>query len=103
MPGDVGAHAVRVTTVTFVEAADRRLLSRTVGLLVITHIRFHSLTAHVETSRLVVSGKVDVLGGLVDAHTFEYWVSESTAGVDWRSVGIPTVHYSFTQVRLGFH
>ena len=81
MPGDVGAHAVRVTTVTFVEAADRGLLSRTVGLLVITHIRFHSLTAHVETSRLVVSGKVDVIGGLVDAHTFECWVSESTAGV----------------------
>jgi len=81
MPGDVGADAVRVTTVTFVEAADRRLLSRTVGLLIITHIRFHSLTAPVETSRLVEPRKVDVIGGLVDAHTFECRVSESAAGV----------------------
>lgn len=29
----------------------------------------------------VSAGEVDVIGGLVDAHTFECWVSESAAGV----------------------
>ena len=29
----------------------------------------------------VAAGEVDVIGGLVDAHTFECWVPESAAGV----------------------
>jgi hypothetical protein len=47
----------------------------------------------------VASGEVDVIGGLVDAHTFECWVSESTACVNRWTVGIRTLHYSFSLCR----
>lgn len=52
-----------------------------------------------ETARLR-HREVDVIGGLVDAHAFECWVSESAAGVYRWTVGIRSVHYSLGVVEI---